>query len=171
MKSKLLRVVFLNACVILTCSALLGSSGGAACAANTTYIIDFTANGFDPGAPTDPVTGSFTITFDPSVITDIVGTSVVVNRINLAGGGKPYFYYRPNSLFGSLLVVCSSTSTGCVIGAGQNSYYIQIANFQTTPRLRNVAYSAPGAFIVELFTGSVSISTERNRPLSPFALC
>ena len=146
----------MNAKQLLVAGLVLALSSVGGYAANTTYIVNFTADfdilgGFPP---TDPVLGSFTITFDPSVTTDIVGTSVVMNRINLAGGGKPYFYYRPNTLFGSQLVVCSSVSaTGCKVGTGQNSYYIQIANFPNSPRLDKVAYSAPGPLFASPLLG------------------
>ena len=162
---------------LLIAGFVLSLSGSGAHAVKTTYIIDFTASGFDPWAgpaPTDPVVGSFTITFDPAVTTDIVGTSVVVNSINIPGGTKPYFVYFPNTaLFGSVLTVCSSADPfpNCTVGAGQNSYHIQINYFQSTPRFGNVAYSVPGTFVRESSSGSVSISTERNRPLSPFAQC
>jgi hypothetical protein len=88
------------------------------------------------------VTGSFTITFDPTVTNNVVGTSVVVNSINIAGGGTPFFLYSPSTAFGAVLTVCSSADPfpNCSVGAFQNSHAIQIENFQSPASFHNVAY-------------------------------
>jgi hypothetical protein len=71
------------------CATALSVSLAPARAATITDIINFTASGFEPRAPIDPVIGSFTITLD-STVDNLAGTSVVVNSINIPGGGTPF---------------------------------------------------------------------------------
>jgi hypothetical protein len=119
MKSKL------SAALVAGC--VLALSGGVAYAATITNIITFTASGFfvspyHPNAPVDPVIGSFTITLDPTV-DNLAGTSVVVNSINIPGGGTPFFLYYA-SVDGGRLALCSSANPFpvCHVGAGVNSF-------------------------------------------------
>jgi hypothetical protein len=148
---------------------VLAQSGGAAYAATITDIISFTASGFEAGAPVDPVIGSFTITLDPTV-DNFAGTSVVVNSINIPGGGTPFFRYTANQL-GGLLTVCSSADPFpmCGVGAGINSYAITMENFQsgapTFGPLTNVAYATTSTFEVhESSTGSISVTSVATVP-------
>jgi hypothetical protein len=146
------------------CAMALSVSLAPARAATITDIINFTASGFGAGAPVDPVTGSFTITFDPTVTNFVVGTSVVVNSINIAGGSTPFFLYSPNTAFGAVLTVCSTDSANpfpnCGVGGSENSYAISIENFQSTPSFHNVAYATTSTFgVFESETGSISITT------------
>ena len=122
--------------------ALSAETTKTASAATITDIITFTASGFEAGAPVDPVIGSFTVTFDPTATEVVIGTSVVVNSINVAGGGTPFFLWAPSSDFGAVLTVCSSADPFpmCGVGAGENSYLIGVEHFESTPRFHNVAY-------------------------------
>jgi hypothetical protein len=143
--------------------ALSAETTKTASAATITDIITFTASGFEAGAPVDPVIGSFTVTFDPTATEVVIGTSVVVNSINVAGGGTPFFLWAPSSDFGAVLTVCSSTDPFpmCGVGAGENSYLIGVEHFESTPRFHNVAYGTTSnpVQVFETFTGSISITT------------
>jgi hypothetical protein len=151
-----------NLRVALVAGYVLALSGGAAYAATITDIISFTASGFGAGAPVDPVIGTFTITLDPTV-DNFAGTSVVVNSINIPGGGTPFFRYSASQL-GGLLSVCSSASPfpQCDVGAGVNSYSITMENFQsgapTFGPLTHVAYATTSTFVLESSTGSISVT-------------
>jgi hypothetical protein len=140
---------------------VLALSGGAAYAATITDIINFTASGFEAGAPVDPVIGSFTITLDPTV-DNFAGTSVVVNSINIPGSGTPVFQYRA-SVLGGLLSVCSTVAAVpiCNVSAGTNSYSITMENFQsgapTFGDLTHLAYATTSTFVLESSTGSISV--------------
>jgi hypothetical protein len=151
------------ALVSALCATALSVSLAPARAETITDIITFTASGFDAGAPVDPVTGSFTITFDPTATETVIGTSVVVNNINVAGGGTPFFLWFPSSDFGAVLTVCSSARPfpDCAVGAGENGYIIGIEHFESTPRFHNLAYGTPSnpVEVFETFTGSISITT------------
>jgi hypothetical protein len=129
-------------------------------AATITDIITFTASDFfPPSAPVDPVTGSFTITFDPTV-DNPAGTSVVVNSINIPGGSTPFFRYFTSQV-GGLLSVCSSADPfpQCNVTSGIDSYSIQIANFQSAPTFFNLAYATTETTSVfESQTGSISVT-------------
>jgi hypothetical protein len=137
-------------------------SGSLARAETITDIINFTASGFEAGAPVDPVIGSFTITLDPTV-DNLAGTSVVVNSINIPGGGTPFFRYTASQL-GGLLTVCSSADPFpmCGVGAGINSYSISMENFQsgapTFGDLTHVAYATTSTFVLESSSGSISVT-------------
>jgi hypothetical protein len=143
------------------CAMALSVSLAPARAATITDIINFTASGFEAGAPVDPVIGSFTITLDPTV-DNFAGTSVVVNNINIPGGGTPFFRYSASQL-GGLLTVCSSTDPfpACGVG-GTNSYSISMENFQsgapTFGSLTHVAYATPTP-VFESTTGSISVTS------------
>jgi hypothetical protein len=132
-------------------------------AATITDIINFTASGFEAGAPVDPVIGSFTITLDPTV-DNFAGTSVVVNSINIPGGGTPFFRYSASQL-GGLLTVCSSADPFpmCGVQAGINSYSITMENFQsgapTFGPLTNVAYATTSTFVLESSFGPISVTS------------
>ena len=72
-------------------SAIVGAGGTAAIGATTTYDVTFTSTDFESfpageTAPVDPVTGSFTITFDPtlSVARAMPSPGAVGSRITLA---------------------------------------------------------------------------------------
>ena len=158
------------ALVSVLCATALSVSLAPIRAETITDIINFTASGFSPPSnpgdpvPVDPVTGSFTITFDPTVTNNVVGTSVVVNSINLIGGSTPFFLYSPNTAFGAVLTVCSTDSANpfpnCGVGGSENSYSISIENFQSTPSFHNVAYATASTFgVFESETGSISITT------------
>jgi hypothetical protein len=143
--------------------ALSAETTKTASAATITDIITFTASGFEAGAPVDPVIGSFTVTFDPTATEVVIGTSVVVNSINVAGAGTPFFLWFPSSDFGAVLTVCSSAVSFplCSVGAGGNGYAIGVEHFESTPRFHNVAYGSTlnPVQVFETFTGSISITT------------
>jgi hypothetical protein len=132
-----------------------------------TDIITFTASDFISGdPPVDPVIGTFTITLDPTV-DNFAGTSVVVNSINIPGGGTPFFRYLA-SFNGGRLTVCSSADPfpGCGVGAGINSYAISMENFQSgaptfNGTLSNVQYGSTSnpVQVFETTTGSISVTS------------
>jgi hypothetical protein len=157
MKSKLSAALAAASCV-------LALSVGATYAATITDIINFTASGFEAGAPVDPVIGTFTITLDPTV-DNFAGTSVVVNSINIPGGGTPFFRYSANQL-GGILAVCSSSDPfpACSASAGISSYQILMDNFQSGAptfdgSLANVRYATTSTFVLESSTGSISVTS------------
>jgi hypothetical protein len=79
----------------------LAISSATAKANTITLNYDFSASGFGIGAPVDPVTGSFSVTFDDAAnITDET-SGIVVSNLNIALDSAPSFTYvkAPNVLY------------------------------------------------------------------------
>jgi hypothetical protein len=132
-------------------------------AATITETVNFTASGFGAGAPVDPVIGSFTFTFDPTVFTE-ENTTIAFNNLNITPSVTRalYFDYNPNA--GGLLQVCSSAGSplqSCFALPGTNSFFFRIIDFETTPTLFEFVYAQSstqaGTFVS--MTGSVSIES------------
>ena len=83
----------------------LAISAATAKANTITLNYDFSASGFPSGAPVDPVTGSFSVTFDDTLIYTDETSGIVVN-LNIPVGSPPAFNYAPAVdvlyIFGSL---------------------------------------------------------------------
>jgi hypothetical protein len=72
----------------------LGISNVSAQASSITLNYDFSAHGFNAGAPVDPVTGSFSVTFDNATDLTDVTSGVSVTNLNIALGSAPAFTYE-----------------------------------------------------------------------------
>ena len=85
---------FSRAVGLATAAALLLGSAGLAKAALITQTYNITASGFGAGAPVDPVTGSFTVTFDNAsdILADTT-SGITVNSLNIAVGSAVGFNY------------------------------------------------------------------------------
>src|SRR5262245_55347278 len=140
------------------CATALSVSLAPARAAMITETINFTATGFLAGAPVNPVTGSFTITLDPTVFVQRA-TTVAFNDVNITPSAiPPMFDYIPSINGGSLTVCSTKALPGCTVDAGFNSFFLQIQHFQSTPTFSAFTYaqsSVPGFF--STVAGSVSV--------------
>ena len=140
--------------------ALALASTGAAKPANATTItetVDFTASGFGATAPVDPVMGSFTVTFDPTINT-AAGTTVTLNTINITPSAQaPFFFFTTSGFLG----LCSSAAPAptCEQIAGTNSFIVEIRDFLTSPTFDFMTYgqSSITSQIFTTNTGSVSV--------------
>jgi len=63
-----------------------------------TITIDFTASGFTPAAPVDPVQGSVTLTLDPTVQVVNQTTDITLNSLNIQLNSPIAFEYHPVAL-------------------------------------------------------------------------
>jgi hypothetical protein len=154
MKSKLGAVLAAAGC------ALAVSIGGTK-AATITETINFTASGFQPaGAPVNPVTGSFTITLDPTVNTSFA-TTITFNNVNITpGASAPFFFYVANSSGGSLTVCSPAFPASCGETAGFNAFDVRMVNFLSTPTFFDLTYSQSSVNnIFSTTTGSVSVAS------------
>jgi hypothetical protein len=128
-------------------------------AASGTYTASFSATNFTAafgGTPTNPVTGGFTVTFDPTQ-TYLDNTAGISGSQNIALGSTLGFtYYGPGSTpptgfnIGEMIVGgiadagCDGGDTGteCVqFSPGTNDFYLQINNFATTPTFVQLGYT------------------------------
>lgn len=132
-------------------------------AATITRTVDFTATGFaPPGAPINPVTGSFTITFDPTVNTLFDTTHITKNSLNINSGGLAFGYFAGSDVLfigGQLLGLFG-------VAPGTNDFLLAIAGFLNGPQQQFFAYSQQGQRY-DYFARSVEISSV---PLPPSLL-
>jgi hypothetical protein len=147
---------------------------GQATAAVVTDKVSFSANSlqsaFGDPVPVDPVTGSFTITFDPTMTYTDTTSGITLNTLNIALGSALAFSYNPSKAAGSLpagtLIVGGSAD-----GAGMVQYkpptddfWLFITSFATAPKFAQLGYSQVATLDQSLFytingTGSVSVNT------------
>jgi hypothetical protein len=147
---------------------VMAASGGAH-AAMITETINFTASNFGSGdfnvtpflfntvsPPADPVVGSFTITFDPTV-PSYNNTAIVMNSLNLVQEGPFAFNSDTNFItIGSLADGEACCMSPTIYG---NDFYMEMFLSGTTPTFNLFAYtqaSNPGIGF-STRTGSVSV--------------
>jgi len=109
--------------------------------------------------PVDPVIGSFTITFDPTVSIQH-GTTVTLDSINITPSSlPPYFIYNPSPQ--GLLTLCSpqvSHQSTCGVGTSEDGFFLSIIDVQGTPEFFGLPYgqsSSVGVYIDR--GGSISV--------------
>jgi hypothetical protein len=143
------------------CALALGAEATkTASAVPITETINFSASGFQTGAPVDPVIGAFTITLDPTInITG--GTTITLDNVNITPSTlPPTFDYSSGS--GGVLDLCSPpTPLRCGAALGTNSFFVTIHNFQSTPTFSFLAYAQSSApdLAFSTTTGSVSVAS------------
>ena len=105
-----------------------------------TVNVSFSAGGFGPSAPVDPVTGSFTLTFDPddgSVANEPSGISL--DSLNLALDSPFGFTYSA----GTDQLTVGGTGAGVdgiTVVPATNDLYATISNLTTSPTFANLSY-------------------------------
>jgi len=96
-----------------------------------TLSFGFPATGFESGAPVDPVTGSFTITFDNSASILNQTTGLTYHNLNLVLDSAPAFDYGHS---GDGLTLGALASGGAnTVGTGENDFFFSILNVSTSP--------------------------------------
>jgi hypothetical protein len=105
--------------------SLLGA--GAAHATLITLNYNFTGSGFPAGAPFDPVTGSFSLTFDNSA--DITNSSAITASISIPVTGSILFSY--NATFDFVELGANGVTNG--VTNGTNDFGFRLHNVSTTP--------------------------------------
>jgi hypothetical protein len=130
---------------------VLGQTVMSAQASVITLNYDFSASRFDPAsAPVDPVTGSFSVTFDNSQLFFFdVTEGVSVTGLNIALGSAPaiaYFQDIDQLVIGGL----ESGSDSVSIDPATDDFFLQINNASISPTLAYFTYaqkaSGPGGF-------------------------
>jgi len=150
----------------------------ASSAGTVTDLVTFSANTFtafpSQTVPVDPVTGSFTITFDPTQTYTDSTTGITLNNLNIVLDSPLAFDYSPvaNGPFaaGELEVGGSADGASMVqIDPSSNDFWLYINNIATAPTFAQLGYSQTSASADNQFytsTGSVSASPV---PLPPAA--
>jgi len=120
----------------------LAISSATAKANTITLNYDFSASGFSSGAPVDPVTGSFSVTFDDTVIDTVETSGIVVSNLNIALDSAPSFsYHQP----GDVLYIGGSANDIFGFPGGTNDFAMAIGGASTpSPVLFVFGYSTNG---------------------------
>ncbi len=138
---------------------ILAMTAGLAQARPLTLNYDFTAVGFDPaGAPVDPVTGSFSVTFDNAIPFFFDVTSgVSVKDLNISLGSAPaiaYFQDLDELFIGGL----ANGSDNVQVDPVTDDFVLQMNNVSTSPTFAYLVYAqiaaGPGGFFT--YKGSLT---------------
>jgi hypothetical protein len=125
----------------------LGLSAVSAQASLITINDAFVAGGFNPAAPVDPVTGSFSVTFDnASTLIDIT-SGISITNLNIALGSAPAFTY--NSL-SDVLFIGGLQDFANGVQAGTDDFYLVITTASTNPTFAGLVYTQQ-QFALETF--------------------
>jgi len=133
--------VCLMAVLLLTLSMVSQARATTVTDLVTFSATDFTAVPSGTTVPVDPVVGSFTITFDPTQnYTNATSGIALYNApsLNIPLGSSLSFNY--DTLTGELVVGGIEYGTGIVEFPGSDDFYLQIANFTTTPTFIQLGY-------------------------------
>ena len=144
-----MRVLRLPALVVFT----LGLSVGPAQAALVNLSYDFVASGFGPGAPVDPVTGTFAVTFDDATSLFDVTTGITLTGLNIALGSAPAFtYLQPDDQ-----LIIGGLQLGAGVSTGTNDFFLVVNSVSSTRTFNTLAYAQVGSFgIRSTSTGSLT---------------
>ena len=167
---------------VLIGSILLAASVAAplSCANANSYSVSFSANSFTNlsgyAAPVDPVTGSFDITFDPTLTYINVTTGISLNNLNITLGSALSFDYDPST--DRLYVGGLENSAASIPVGAANDFWLYIYGFTSAPVFYQAGYkqilaNVPDAVYYYTLptnpTGSVSVTSASAVP-APAAL-
>jgi hypothetical protein len=144
--------------VLLFSALVAGGIGMGAQAANAALVNDlvtFTASGFTSAfgqpVPTDPVTGSFTITFDPTQTYVDQTIGITLKSLNISLGSALAFDYSPtantNGDADELVVGGLQAGAGSVFLSPTvfDDFYLHILTYSSTPTFQQVGYTTSSA--------------------------
>lgn len=147
-------------------------------AGNMTYNVSFSANTFQVGsgadpAPVDPVTGSFTITFDPTLVYTNTTAGISLNTLDITLGSPLSFSYDPAAggfPAGTLRVGgLSSGSDVITFSPSTNDFWLYINDFTGAAAFQQMGYTQTAVSSNNLFftlnqTGSVTVTQTQPIP-------
>ena len=154
-------LLFVIGSVLLFATAA-GTARASTITDNVTFSVPFTNGtygggvgpGFSGGATPVAVTGSFTITFDPTQTytddtTDVIETGLtgITTDSAFAFDYSPASYVAGGVTFaaGELIVGGVAAGSCCIsLSAVGNDFYLQILTFPTTPTFQQFGYSTSG---------------------------
>lgn len=123
-------------------------------AAPVTLTYLFSASNFlPPGAPVSPVTGSFTVTFDPTTTALAQTSGITQNSLNLTIGSTRGFNHL---IAGDTLQIGATQNLITGVLPFTNDFFIVFTNASTNPTFVNLTYSQ-GGFVYTSLTGNVRI--------------
>jgi hypothetical protein len=127
----------------------------------------FIAKGFGPGAPVNPVTGTFSLTFDNSTDINSSSTGLTVSiNISLQGAAQPIFGYNKAT---DTVGLGAFTSGNFVTNPGTNYFNLVLDDVSTSPTAASLQYSQVGSGNFSTATVALTSVSEVPKPAS-FAL-
>ncbi|HEY2049374.1 MAG TPA: PEP-CTERM sorting domain-containing protein [Caulobacteraceae bacterium] len=108
----------------------------------TFSVTDFTS-AFGQPVPTDPVTGSFTISFDSTMTYSDQTTGISLKNLNIPLDSAISFSYSPTGTSAGELVVggLNDGAAFLSLNPSQNDFYLYINNFVTSPSFQQLGYT------------------------------
>jgi hypothetical protein len=144
--------------ILLFSAFVAGSVAMGAQAADAALVHDlvtFTASGFTSAfgqpVPSDPVTGSFTITFDPTQTYVDQTSGITLNSLNISLGSALAFDYSPTGnthgdadelVVGGLQAGADSVFLSPTVF---DDFYLHILTYSSTPTFQQVGYTTSSA--------------------------
>lgn len=137
-----------------------------------TLTIDFTATGFQAGAPTDPVQGSVTLTLDTAVAVLDQTTGITLNSLNLRVDSPIGFQYEPLALGNAIDILEIGGVAGGTAGLNFYDFGIQIRGLESgAPVFYNLGYTTDSYSQFSTYTGSITVTGLNSAvPESPYSL-
>ncbi len=140
--------------------AMLGVAAAGAMPAQATILtrsFTVTASGFDVSPPVDPVTLSFTLTWDNSISQVNQTAGITLDSLNIPLGSALAFQYTTGADF---LTVGGISAGVSAMTPGEDDLVFSIVNVSgPAPALTNALYIlAPGFPFHQTFTGTVTVS-------------
>ena len=148
----------MNKSILLLGALVAGGSAMASQAANAALVNDlvtFTASGFTSAfgepVPTDPVTGSFTISFDPTQTYVDQTIGITLKTLNISLGSALAFDYSPtgntNGAADELVVGGLQAGAGSVYLSPTvyDDFYLHILTYSSTSTFQQVGYTTSSA--------------------------
>jgi hypothetical protein len=130
--------------------ALAALLPGVASAALVSGTLSFTAQNFGAGAPTDPVTGTVTYSFDNAapIFNATSGGAVqfTITGLNLPGTWTPVLSYFKDNVIGGfrlvdVLAIGHSANGGTPTAFGTDDWRVAFNNVSTAPSFREFTYT------------------------------
>jgi len=131
--------------------SLLVLAAGSADADTITLSASFIASGFGEGAPVDPVTGSYSITFDNDVFILEQTAGITLSNLNIAIDGPPAFFYDPRT---DLLILGSTFNGLLTVIHDTNDFFLTVGHASTHPINVQLVYAQRGT---DIFKGGATL--------------
>jgi hypothetical protein len=144
--------------ILLLGALVMGGAAVGSQAANAAIVSDlvtFSASGFTSAfgepVPTDPVTGSFTITFDPTLTYVDQTAGITLKTLNISLGSALAFDYSPTGnthgdadelVVGGLQDGADSVLLSPTVF---DDFYLHILTYSSTPTFQQVGYTTSSA--------------------------